>query len=179
MIIGPHGNSKKRASYARTMPSTLKKLKNAAQDLTPKFAVSEVLAGTGGLTKASSVGSLPRNRQHVANLRRHTDSAALFKMGKTKDPLFAVMTMCKEGEGRRTDDHFVRIVTGAPEPMAVLSFTWSLDDLERFTGSNHVVLCVDPTFNLGDNLQTSNANKFKWRASSYDGAPVCSSMQAF
>ena len=151
MIIGPHGNSKKRASYARTMPSTLKKLKSAAQDLTPKFAVSEVLAGTGGLTKASSVGSLPRNRQQVANLRRHTDSAALFKMGKTKDPLFAVMTMCKEGEGKRTDDHFVRIVTGAPEPMAVLSFTWSLDDLERFcTGSNHVVLCVDPTFNLGD-----------------------------
>ena len=66
-------------------------------------------------------------------------------MGKTKDHLFALMKMCKEGEGKRIDDHFVRIVTGAPEPMAVLSFTWSLDDL-----GNHVVLCVDPTFNLGD-----------------------------
>ena len=69
--------------------------------------MSEVLTGSGGLTKASSMGSLPWNRQQAANLRRHTDFAALFKIGKTKDPLFAVMTMCKEGEGKRTDDHFV------------------------------------------------------------------------
>jgi len=32
------------------------------------------------------------------------------------------MLMCKESEGGKTEDAFVRIVSGAPEPMTVLSF---------------------------------------------------------
>ena len=61
------------------------------------------------------------------------------------------MMMCKENEGVQTDGHFVRLVTGAPEPMTVLAFDWTLHDIRRFcTGEQHTVLCVDPTFNLGD-----------------------------
>ena len=45
----------------------------------------------------------------------------------------------------------MRMVSGAPEPMTVLVYNWSLDDIERFcTKSPCTVLSVDPTFNLGD-----------------------------
>ena len=133
------------------MPSTLQKLKSIAQDLTPKFAVCEASSSSGGLALAPSAGALPRNRQQISNLRRRTDEAHEPLIGKRKDPLFAVMSMCKESEGKGTAEHFVRIVTGAPEPMTVLCFDWSLNDLERFcTGEQHTVLSVDPTFNLGD-----------------------------
>ena len=151
ITVRPHGNSKKRDNYIRTMPSTLKKLKNVARDLTPKFAVCEASSSSGGLTTASSAGALPRNRQQVSNIRRRTDVPCESPFHKKKDPLFAIMSMCKESEGKNTNDHFVRIVTGAPEPMTVLCFDWSLNDIEKFcTGDRHTVLSVDPTFNLGD-----------------------------
>ena len=61
------------------------------------------------------------------------------------------MLMCKNSEGTKTGESFVRIVTGAPEPMAVLCPDWILNDLERFcTGMQHTVLTLDPTFDLGD-----------------------------
>ena len=53
------------------MPSTLKKLKSVAADLTPKFAVCD--SQTGDLLTASSAGALPRNRQQVADMRRRRD----------------------------------------------------------------------------------------------------------
>jgi len=59
--------------------------------------------------------------------------------------------MCKESEGGRRENFFVRMVTGAPEPMTVLTYDWSLDDIQRFcTQPQCTVLTVDPTFNLGD-----------------------------
>ena len=54
------------------MPSTLQKLKNVVRDLTPKFAICEVSSSSGGLASATSVGSLPQNRQQVSNIRRRT-----------------------------------------------------------------------------------------------------------
>lgn len=45
------------------------------------------------------------------------------------------------------------MVNGAPEPMTVLAFDWTLHDLERFClidQSPQSILTVDPTFNLGD-----------------------------
>ena len=70
---------------------------------------------------------------------------------KSSDPLFAVMLMCKESEGDKQEKSFVRMVTGAPEPMTVLAYDWSLEDIQRFcTQQQCTVLSVDPTFNLGD-----------------------------
>ena len=108
----------------------------------------------GGLSCVSSVSQLPRNRQQSADCRR-----ALFSCSKPSgisqsfDPLFPVMIMCKESEGAKCDpqSRFVRIVCNTPEPMSVLAFDWTLEDLERFCTDpqEHVVLSVDPTFNLG------------------------------
>ena len=38
--------------------------------------------------------------------------------------------MCKESEGKGSQ--FIRFVTGAPEPMVVLSYDWTLNDIVRF-----------------------------------------------
>ena len=150
----PHGNSKTKSSYVRTLPSTLQKLREVSKYVPPKHAVSEVSRSVGGLSHVSSVSQLPRNRQQSADCRR-----ALFSSTKpsgtqlSSDPLFPVMVMCKESEGAKCDpqSRFVRIVCNTPEPMAVLAFDWTLEDLERFCTDpqQHVVLSVDPTFNLG------------------------------
>ena len=92
----PHGNSKRKESFIRTMPSTLQNLKSIAQDLTPKFAVCEASLSSGGLALAPSARALPWNRQQVSNLRCCTDEAHEPLIEKKKDPLFAVMSMCKE-----------------------------------------------------------------------------------
>ena len=149
VIPRPHANSTRPESYVRTMPSTLKKLKSVAADLTPKFAICS--SQIEDLQTASSAGALPRNRQQVADIRRRRDDDKEQYFSKKKDPLFSVMLMCKESEGGKPQDSFVRMVSGAPEPMTVLAYNWSLDDIERFcTKSPCTVLSVDPTFNLGD-----------------------------
>jgi len=148
----PHGNSKKPGSFVRTMPSTLLKLRKVSTNLTAKFAVCESIHDDY-LLKASCAGSVPRNRQQAADMRRRTEeSVGTSVFTKKKDPLFSVMLMCKESEGGKPGDAFVRLVSGAPEPMTVLTFNWSLNDVERFctTDKQSTVLCVDPTFNLGD-----------------------------
>ena len=88
------------------MPSTLQKLKNIDQDLTPKIAVCEASSLSGGLALAPSAGALPRNRQQVSNFRRHTDESHEPLIIKKKDPPFAVMSMYKESEGKSTAEHF-------------------------------------------------------------------------
>ena len=62
--------------------------------------------------------------------------------------LLSVMAMCKESM-RKNEDPFVRIVTYAPEPMSILCTNAQLLDIEHFC-TDHTVLSVDPTFNLGD-----------------------------
>ena len=63
------------------------------------------------------------------------------------DPLFLVMEQSK-----LCGDNFVRIVTASPEPMCILSTDQQLRDLQRFsTNADHFsVVCIDPTFSLGD-----------------------------
>ena len=151
VIPRPHANSKQSESFVRTMPSTLQKLKDVSTNLTAKFAVCKSL--DDDLFTASSAGAMPRNRQQVADMRRRqVEKETSCSFGKKKDPLFSVMLMCKESEGGKPQDAFVRMVTGAPEPMTVLAFNWSLNDIERFCTKQHqcTTLTVDPTFNLGD-----------------------------
>ena len=152
MTPKPHGNSKRSSGYMRMMPSTLKKLKGISQNLTPKFAVAEAAASVGDLTQAPSADSLPRNRQQIADFRRRSEPTGIeHRSVRVKDPLYSVMLMCKESEGSRASNCFVRIVSGAPEPMAVLAIEWTLKDLERFCTCDHfTILSFDPTFNLGD-----------------------------
>lgn len=79
----------KREIYSNK-PSTLQKLKNVVRDLTPKFAICETASSTGGLTIASSAGSLPRNRQQASNLRWCTEDSnkpQLFSMQEERSTI--------------------------------------------------------------------------------------------
>ena len=170
VIPRPHGNSKKGDSYIRTMPSTMHKLKKVAVNLTPKFAVCEV---SGDVLSAPSAGSLVRNRQQAKDLRRRKDEGQLVPVGKTKDPLFSVMLMCKESQGAKASDAFIRIVTCAPEPMAVLASDWTLNDLDRFCTKQHcTVFCIDPTFSLGDFSVTVTTYRHLMLCNSNEKHPV-------
>ena len=83
------------------------------------------------------------------------------------------MTMCKESEGHSTQDHFVCMVIGAPEPMTLLTFDWTLNDLERFcTGERHAILTMDPTFNLGAFNITVTTYRHLMLTNSSGGHPV-------
>ena len=151
ITLGPHGNAKNRSTHLRTLPSMLQKLRKVSQNLTPKFAVCEVLSASGGIMSVSSAASLPRNRQQVSNMRRRTEITSDPYTTKQKDPLFSVMVMCKNTEEKNADESFVCIVTGAPEVMALLCPDWILNDLDRFcTGLPCTILTLDPTFDLGD-----------------------------
>ena len=87
---------------------------------TPKYAVQETTAAVGGLLEATPAGSLPRNYEQASNMRRRHELGNLHGGGKHKDPLYSVMLMCKESEGNKSIDSFVRVVNAAPEPMAIL-----------------------------------------------------------
>ena len=141
--IAPHGNSKAGESYVRTMPSVIDKLKSTAAKKTAKRALTFVAQEAGGITTAHCASALPRGRQQVDDIRRGSLS--------NSDPLYSMMVMCKESEGKNAPEAFVRIVNAAPFPMMVLAFDWTLDDLVRFctNASEFCVLGFDPTFNLG------------------------------
>ena len=107
------------------MPSVLNKLKDASSSNTAKRALSLV---TNVITTVHSAAAMPCGRQQVNDIRK--------KMTLTTDPLFTLMMMCKDGEGSKSPDAFVRIITGAPFPMMVLAFDWTLDDIVRFCTSS-------------------------------------------
>jgi len=77
--VAPHGNSKQREGFVRTMPSVLKKLKNVATHSAAKRALSFVDDQLGGMLTASSAGALPRGRQQVNDIR-YTKEAAEFDL---------------------------------------------------------------------------------------------------
>ena len=100
VTIRPHGNPKRRENFIRTTPITLRKLKNVAQDLTPKFTICEATSSCGGLSTASSI-ALKSSASVKINIRRQCDETFESPFRK-KDPLFVVMSMCKESEGKNT-----------------------------------------------------------------------------
>ena len=85
--VRPHGNSKKKRNFYEST----KKLKIAARNLTPKFAVCEVSSAVGGIMTVPSAGTIPRNRLQVSNLRRRSGSG-------TEDPFIRLV---------RTNDCFI------------------------------------------------------------------------
>ena len=173
----PHGNSKSSSPFIRTTPSTLRKLKDyCKQSQKPKQAVYyTVTSMKGGVVNANMVGDLPRNRQQVYNIKNNESDE--------NDVLLSVMVMCKEGMGK-DENSFVRIVTSAPEPMCVLCANYQLDNIQRFCTDPEAfsLLCVDPTFNLGDFSLTvtsySNLSK-NWKAPYNDWSHVDTSKKAF
>ena len=148
--IKPHGNSKKRHSFRRTKPSTLKLVKKAVEEnKRPLKVLREVENIQGGILNAKSGCDLPRNRRQIYNAKQanKTRAETIPNSAPRQDTLAQVMQMCKDTSGT---DAFIRSVEAAPEPMCVLATNQQLADLERFcTSSPSSVLSVDPTFNLG------------------------------
>ena len=142
----PHLNAKHSESYVRTMPSTLSKLKATASGSTAKKALAFVSETEGGIEHAKSAGSLPRSHQQVHDIRRKLAGPS------DPDPIFSLMLMCKESQSQKDGNVFVQLVNGAPFPMMVLAYEWTLDDLVRFCTEprEYAILGVDPTFSLGD-----------------------------
>ena len=142
--IAPHGNSRSGEAYVRTMPSVMRKLKEESKTSKPKRILQFVSNEAGGILSAPSASALPRGRQQVKDARRQSSSK------QTYDPLYSVMFMCKEGEGKGST--FIRLVNAAPFPMMVMAPEYVLDDLVHFCTSPFCfsILGVDPTFNLGE-----------------------------
>ena len=126
------------------MPSVIHKLKQEAKKGTPKRVLQFVSSEAGGILEATSAGALPRNRQQVKDAKWKDTN-------KEFDPLYSVMHMCKEGEGKG-GNNFIRMVNAAPYPMMLMAFDYTLNDLVRFCTSpeKFSILGVDPTFNLGE-----------------------------
>ena len=82
------------------------------------FAICEVSKSLGDVITLPSAGLLPHSGQQASDTQRSKVD---------KDPLFFIMHMCKGSEGKGSQ--FIRFVTGAPEPMAVLSYDWTLNDI--------------------------------------------------
>ena len=122
------------------MPSTLNEV---ASEKTPKPAVHAVSSQRGGVVRALSAGSLPRNESQVKSIRQKIKVTS----GSSMDPLLSVMMMCKD-----TMKGFVRTVTGAPDYMVFIAADRSLDNLVRFCTKDSAqpsILTFDPTFSLG------------------------------
>ena len=75
MLIRSHENSKKRKQlFCCTHPSTMKTLKEEAQNHPPKQAASVIYEEKGGMMGAASLGELPRNCDQVSNMRHSVNS---------------------------------------------------------------------------------------------------------
>jgi len=112
--------------------------------MSEKKALSFVTAKDGGIVCASSAGSLPCNQQQVKDMRWKDET-------RDQDPLYSLMLMCKESEGKRNQDAYVRLVNAGPYPMMVLTFNWMLENPVRFcTDPNQFsIVGNDPIFSLG------------------------------
>ena len=159
VLVKPHGNAKRSGQYTRTKESTKQKLKDQLKTAAPKLAVDQVYESKGGILKATSGGDLPRGLQQAYDLKRanreELSVCPVYSSCGTRDMLFTVMQQCKTAEKGTV---FVRDVTCAPEPMAVIATDQQLLDLERFCTNPYdfCVLGIDPTFKLGDFSVTPN-----------------------
>jgi len=84
------------------MPSVLKSLMNVATHSTAKQALSFVDDQLGGMLTASSAGALPRGQQQINDICCPKEAAEF-------DPLYSLMLMCKEAEGKNLQEAFVRL----------------------------------------------------------------------
>jgi len=126
LLTAPHGNSHYRQPYIRTMPSVMCKVKEEARKSTPKCALQFVSSQAGGILHATSAGALPSNCQQVKDAQRKCTGKQAY------DPLYAVMHMCKEGEGRG-EGKFIRMVNAAPHPMMLIAMDYTLDSTLTLT----------------------------------------------
>ena len=151
-IIKAHSNSKQTAPYRRTQDSTFKAIETKVVVEKPRRVFQSVAESSGdGLLKGTQPSAWPRDMAQIYNIKKqqtkkHTSEGSVC----SNDPYFALILQCKEDE-TNPETSFVRRVTAAPEPTALLAFESQLSDIKKFCTDprKFSILQVDPTFDLG------------------------------
>ena len=152
-VILPHGNAKHKKPYHRILASTRDALKISSSNETPKQVLDKAYSSVGDVTKARSIGQLPRGPTDLYNARFSSKQ----KSRKDKEVegingIWALLEKAKREEETSSDAIFIRECRVHPDFLAILATNRQLDDLKRFCTNpkDFCIFGVDPTFNIFD-----------------------------
>ena len=148
-IIKAHSNSKQTAPYRRTQDSTFKAIETKVVVEKPRRVFQSVAeSSSDGLLKGTQPSAWPGDMAQIYNIKKqqtkkHTSEGSVC----SNDPYFALILQCKEDE-TNPETSFVRRVTAAPEPTALLAFESQLSHIKKICTDprKFSILQVDPTF---------------------------------
>lgn len=150
-VILPHGNAKQKKSYHCILASTRDALKRSSSKETPKQILDKVYSSVGDVTKARSIGELPRGPTDLYNARfsskqKSTENNELEGI----NGIWALLEKAKREEEISSDAVFIRECRVHPDFLAILATNRHLDDLKRFctNPNDFCIFGVDPTFNI-------------------------------
>ena len=155
--VAPHGNSKKDRGYKRVMESTRKALQT--QHPLSKKSAKEILDGVyrdvGDVTKARSIGELPRgptdvyNARHAAKRKERCNNQANADQTEV-NTIWELLEKAKREEKDGEGSVFIRECRIHPDFLVVLASDRQLQDLKHFCTNPHefCIFGVDPTFNI-------------------------------
>ena len=138
-VIKSHANSQEKAPYRRMQDSTFKAIETKVVVKKPRQVFQSVAESSGdGLFKGTQPSSWPRDMTEIYNIYISTYN------------IYILILQCKEDEAN-PETSFVRRVTAAPEPTALLVLDSQLSDIKKFctNPSKFSILQLDPTFDLG------------------------------
>ena len=165
--IRPHGIAKKKKSYRRVLSSTRDKLKESAfmKGKTARESLDEVYRSVGDVTKARSMGQLPRGPGDLYNARHSAKKSApetfqgengVATNGTKKhvslNNVWTLLERAKREEETSKDAVFIRECSIHPDLFLVLANDRQLQQVSQFC-TNPKEFCVfgiDPTFNIFD-----------------------------
>ena len=132
--IKSHANSKEKAPYRRTQDSTFKAIETKVVVEKPRQVFQSVAEGSGnGLLKGTQPTAWPRDMSQIYNIKKQQKKKQMSAGSDnvcSNDPYFALILQCKEDEAN-PETSFVRRVTTAPEPTALLVFDSQLSDIKN------------------------------------------------
>lgn len=150
-VILPHGNGKQKKPYHRILSSTRDALKRRSSNETPKQILDKVYISVGDVTKARSIGELPRGPADLYNARFSSKKQSLKnKEVEGINGIWALLEKAKREEEISSDAIFIRECRVHPDFLAILATNRQLDDLKRFctNPNDFCIFGVDPTFNI-------------------------------
>jgi hypothetical protein len=139
--ILPHGNSKTKRPYQRTMKSTKDKIYDLCKEnIKPKSIEHQIMEENGGLLSVRTGSQICRDRHQINNIKAKI---------RTEDPVLACADMAKMQE--TMPERFVRDVGCGPEFNVFMASDTQLHDVQKFctNAANFSILGVDTTFNIG------------------------------
>lgn len=166
VIVKSHGNAKYPSSYKRMLSSTRDKLKKSVLDKTKmaKASLDAVYHSSGDVTKARSLGELPRGPTDLYNARHAGKSSIHSNVCENKegqsshntsvalslDNVWTLLERAKREEEESKDCVFVRECTIHPDFFVVLANERQVTEVKKFctNQSEFSIFGIDPTFNI-------------------------------